>query len=160
MKKFNWNLQKLLDVTEMQEKQLGGELMVLVKNIRLVLEEIEGKKLQIRRVIDALGNGDAVKRIVQVETFIRQSDVVTREIQELETREAQLKDEQKAKTEEFLKKRRSIKALERLREEAYGIHKKEQDLHEQKHLDSVGGVSFAKKRLVFRKDQTPSIGAA
>ena len=159
MKKFNWNLQKLLDVTEMQEKQLGGELMVLVKDIRLVLEEIEGKKLQIRRVIDALGNGDAVKRIVRVETFIRQSDVVTREIQELETREAQLKDEQKIKTEEFLKKRRSIKALERLRQEAYGLHKKEQDLHEQKRLDSVGGISFAKKAR-FRKDQTPSIGAA
>jgi flagellar export protein FliJ len=148
VKRFRWPLQRLLDVTERRELALRAELVALSRRIIGVRQEIVRRRAVLRTVLDELAEQPVQRRIAEQHLFMRAASVEERRIRALEVQLKDLESQRAAKTAEFLKTRSRRKTLDRLREEAYRRFLKEFRAAEQKQLDEVAVIAFARRRAL------------
>lgn len=144
MKRFEWRLQRVLDVKTKEEQKVRSELFVLIQR----LAETRGELLRQKKILEQIINdliSHPEKRLVDQEIFLRYSETNDRQIKKLKEKISELEMQQKAKIKEVMKVRKFKEGLEKLRVEAKEQFMKEQSKLEQKQLDEAALVSFNRK---------------
>ena len=143
MKRFRWPLQRLLEVTRQREQVLQVELFRLSQQIATVHQEIFRRRAALRVALAELAQEALARRLARQQIFMEYS--AAEEVR-LDRLREELKNLQERRTESMAalaEKRSSRKALERLREQAFGRHVREMMTEEQKQLDEGAHVAFA-----------------
>jgi flagellar export protein FliJ len=146
VKRFQWRLQRVLDITERREQVVRGELFALAGAITRVRQEIIRRQVLLRTVLAELAKKSLAERLAQQILFLQQSVAVTREIDRLKAELAGLEAERSEKTAVFMKLRGQRQTLERLRTEARERHRREEDKREQAQFDETAHIAFARKQ--------------
>jgi flagellar FliJ protein len=148
MKRFVWRLQRILDIKTGEEQKMKSELLELTEKIA----ETRGALLMQQRILEDIIAGLAAespkKRLSKQEFFLRYSGISDKRIEKLKEKMSVLESQQKEKITELLKVRRFKEGLERLRVEAKIQFIKEQEKLEQKELDEIASVSFARNMIL------------
>lgn len=148
MKRFVWRLQRILDIKTRKEQKMRSELLELTEK----LAETRGVLLMQQRILQDIIAGLAAeipkKRLSRQEFFLRYSGISDERIEKLKEKMSVLESQQREKIAELLKVRRFKEGLERLRTEAKIQFIKEQEKLEQKELDEIATVSFARNMIL------------
>jgi flagellar FliJ protein len=147
VRKFEWRLQRLLDIKIRQEDAMRAELVAVTEQAVAVRSRIMVRKSLLRQMLGELAQKDAKKRLSEQEFFLRYSHVIDDEIKKLELKLAQLEKLRQTKIKEIIKIRKFRKGLERLRAKAETEFMREEQRYEQKESDGKTTVSFARKIL-------------
>ena len=145
MKRFNWPLQRLLDVTTQRERTLRSELFVLLQRITHLHQEIIRRKAVLRSVLADLSEQSIEARIAQQHLFMRWSGSVTREIQLLKSQAKDLGASRAETMTRLAKARKSKETLRRLRADAEQEHVRAELRQEQKRFDEVAQTAFSRR---------------
>ena len=148
MKRFVWRLQRVLDIKTRKEQKMRSELLELTEK----LAETRGVLLMQQKILEnliaALAGENPKKRLSRQEFFLRYSGTSDERIEKLKEKISQLESQQREKIAELLKVRRFKEGLERLRAEAKMQFIKEQEKLEQKELDEIATVAFARNMIL------------
>ncbi|MFW6065549.1 MAG: hypothetical protein ACOC9S_01890 [Planctomycetota bacterium] len=144
MKRFRWRLQRVLDVTVQREKALRAELFALSRRIVRLRQEIIRRRADLRSVLSDLAGRPPAERIARQEVFMGCAEAVEKEIARLDSEARALEATRSERTQTFMRLRSSRQTLERMREETYRSHMREQLKLEQKQFDESAQVSFAR----------------
>jgi len=150
MKRFQWPLQQLLEVTIQRELVLRAELFRLARDITAVHQEIFRRKASLRAAIAQLAELDVNERLPRQQVFMWYSAVEESHLAGLRGVLADLQRQRSEKMAAFKKANRSRETLDRLREEALRRHTREALKQEQKQLDESSQVAFARKLIARR----------
>jgi flagellar FliJ protein len=147
MKRFVWRLQRILDIETKKEQKVRSELLELTEQ----LAEIRGVLLTQQMILKDIMAGLAAEipktRLGRQEFFLKFSATSDERIEKLKEKVSALESQQREKIAELLKVRRFKEGLERLRDEAKTQFIKEQEKLEQKELDHMASVSFARNMI-------------
>jgi flagellar biosynthesis chaperone FliJ len=150
MKRFVWRLQRVLDIKKKKEQKMRSELLQLTEK----LAETRGVLLMQQRILEniiaGLAGENPKKRLSKQEFFLRHSGTSDEQISKLKEKISVLESQQRKKIAELSKVRRFKEGLERLRAEAKAQFIKEQEKLEQKELDEIATVSFARNMISKR----------
>ena len=136
MARFVWRLQRVLDIREKEEHAMRSELMALSERMVLLRQEIMVIRARIHTALEELSSKEPLERLSGQQLFMKHSEYSDIEIDSLKAELSNVDAQRKAKMNEILEKRQSIKALEKLRakaKEAYLVelaHKEQQELDE------------------------------
>lgn len=145
MKRFRWNLQRLLDVAEQRELALRSELFALSERAA----ETRGEMLEVRntigRMLSDLAEADGASRLARTGLVLDAAARQERRIADLDEALQKIRRERKAVSEKLLEARRRREGLERLREQAMRRWRTERDRREQSRLDEAATVGFNRR---------------
>lgn len=147
MKRFAWRLQRVLDIKRKEEETKKAELLLITERIAQTKGELFMQKSILANVIDSLTAQNPADRLGRQSLFLKSSTINDDVIRNLENRIHKLESQQKEKIAEVLEVKRYKEGLEKLRVEAKAEFIKEQEKLEQKELDEMTAISFARKVL-------------
>ena len=147
MKRFQWPLQRLLEVTRHREQALRAQLLTLSQKIAGIRQVILARKAVLRALLAELSDEDIQKRFSKQQVFMNYAQNDKEQIRQLQDQLKELESVRKETNVRFLQIRSSRKSLDRLKDKAKARHEQEQNKLEQKELDEVAHVSFAAKLL-------------
>ena len=150
MKRFVWRLQRVLDIKTKEEQKKRTELLKLTEELAEARGQLLIRQRILEDIIDGLSGEEPRERLGEQELFLRYSATTDEQIKKLKDRIQELESRQREKIAEVLEARRFKEGLARLRVEAKSQFIKEQEKLEQKELDEVASVSFARKMLTAR----------
>jgi len=150
MRRFNWPLQRLLDVTTQRERTLRSKLFMLLQRITHLHQEIIRRNAVLRSSLADLAEQSIEERIARQRIFMRWSASVTREIRVLRSHVKDLGASRAETMAQLVKARKSKETLRRLRTEAEQEHVRGELRLEQKRFDEVAQTAFS-RRLAHRK---------
>ena len=145
MKRFVWRLQRVLEIRAKEEQIKKAELLKLTQKLTERRSELLIQKRILNEIIVALAAMKPHKRLMEQELFLRYSTTTDDLISQLEKQIRQLEIEQNDKIAEVLKLKRLREGLEKLREQAKAKFVKEQEKLEQKELDEMAAIRFARE---------------
>ena len=145
MKQFVWRLQRVLDVRKVEEQVKKTELLKLTEELTQKRSELLAQKRVLQEIIKELNDKEPRERLREQELFLKHSAQINRHIKELEELVANLASQQSKKIAELVKLRRFREGLEKLRERAKANFIKQQEKLEQKELDEMAAVGFARR---------------
>jgi len=145
MKRFVWRLQRVLEIRTKEEQIKKTELLKLTQKLTEKRSELLIQKRILNEIIVALAAMKPHKRLTEQELFLRYSTTTDDLIKQLEKQIRQLEIEQSDKIAEVLKLKRLREGLEKLREQAKANFMKEQEKLEQKELDEMAAIRFARE---------------
>jgi flagellar biosynthesis chaperone FliJ len=150
MKRFQWRLQTLLDVTAGREQACRLEVFGLTAQATGVRREILARQETVHGLLTALGAQRLAERLPRHQLFLACAETARREIAGLEERLKELQRQRDEKMAQYMQQRSKRKALDRLREEAQKKHMKEWEALEQKATDEGAGIAFARGMMSRR----------
>jgi len=145
MRRFVWRLQRVLDIKTKEEELKKIELLKLTQLLTEKRSEVLYQKRILQDVINSLAAKEPRKRLGEQELFLKHSTTTNELIKELEALVTLYEAQQKERIAEVLELRRFKKSLEKLRLQAKTEFIKEQEKLEQKELDEMAAVGFARK---------------
>ena len=145
MRRFVWRLQRVLEIKANEEQIKKTELLKLTEKLTQKRGELLIQKRILNEIIAALAEMEPHKRLIEQELFLKHSTTTDELIRQLEDQISQLEIEQSEKIAEVLKLRRFRKGLEKLREQAKMEFIREQEKLEQKELDEMAAIRFARE---------------
>ncbi len=145
MKRFDWPLQKLLDVTVQRERAMRADVAAVNARIAEARDQIDRRRELIRTLMEDLGGQSLTDRIANQQTFHRFSQACEQEIDRLWGVKGKLEKEKERLTGELLALRSERKTLETLREEAWKQYCAEAQKQQQKELDDTVNTAFARR---------------
>lgn len=148
MKKFEWRLQRLLDLKMKQENALRGELVAITEKAVGLKGKIMIHKAALRQGLAELENKESEGSFLDRQIFFRFVHVTDAKIKALEQEMIETEKLRKAKIVEIMKMRKSRKGLEKLRSQAKAEFIQEQDKIEQKEMDDIVSLSYARDILM------------
>ena len=144
MKRFVWRLQRVLDVKTKEEQIRKSELIAVTEK----LAQARGILLDLKRTLDEmisnLTHTNPRRRLGEQEFFLKHSTTIDDQISETEKRIADLEVEREAKADELRKVRQFREGLDKLRAEAKARFVEEEERAEQKELNEIATVRFAR----------------
>ena len=153
MKQFVWRLQRVLEIKTNEEKTKKTELLKLTEKLTQRQSELLIQKRILNEMIASLAEMKPKKRLSEQELFLKHSSTADDLIRQLEEQISQLETEQREKIAEVMRLRRFREGLEKLREQAKLEFVKEQENLEQKELDEMAAIRFARgMEPVLRED--------
>jgi flagellar protein FliJ len=147
MKRFNWKLQRLLDVKIRQEELKKAQLFALIQKIAEIRQNLLVRQAKLRQILIEFAEKPADERLRQQQLILNAISVTDEQIEALKKQLAEVEAQKKALMAEVLEIRKFRKSLERLREIAVEEYKVETRKSEQNHLDEVAGIAFARTML-------------
>jgi flagellar biosynthesis chaperone FliJ len=145
MKRFVWRLQHVLDVRAKEEQTKRAELLEITEKLAETRGQLLAQQTILKNIISGIAVKKPRKRLVEQEFFLKHSTTSDEQIEKLRKRINELESKQREKIVEVLKVRRFKEGLEKLRVEAKRRFIKEQERLEQKELDEMAGISFARR---------------
>ncbi|MCK4293758.1 MAG: hypothetical protein KAY65_11215 [Planctomycetes bacterium] len=145
MKRFVWRLQRVLDIKTKEEQIKKTELLKLTEKLTQKQSELLAQRRILQDIIDGLAEKDPQKRLSEQELFLKHSTTDDEQIRKLEDQISRLESQQREKIAEVLKLRRFREGLDKLRAQAKANFIKEQEKLEQKELDEMAAIGFARK---------------
>ena len=145
MKRFVWRRQRVLEIKANEEQIKKIELLRLTEKLTEKRSELLVQKRILNEIIAALAEMEPHKRLIEQELFLKHSTTADDLIRQLEEQISQLEIEQSEKIAEVLKLRRFREGLEKLREQAKMEFIREQEKLEQKELDEMAAIRFARE---------------
>ena len=145
MKRFVWRLQRVLDIKTKEEQIKKIELLKLTEKLTQKRSEVLTQKRILQEIISDLSGKDPQQRLSEQELFLRHSATTDEVIRELKEQIGQLEAQQRQKIAELLKLRRFREGLEKLRAQAKEEFVKEQEKLDQKELDEMATIRFARE---------------
>lgn len=115
MARFVWRLQRVLDIRNKEEQSMRSSLMGLSERMVLLKQEIMVIRARIHTTLETLGNKSVADRLMGQQIFMKYSEYSENEIDLLKAELYEVDLQRKKKMDEILEKRKSIKALEKLR---------------------------------------------
>jgi flagellar biosynthesis chaperone FliJ len=153
MRKFEWRLQRVLDIKKKEEQTKRAELLELTEKLALARSELLFQKKILENLIMEISTQENRERLKQQEFFLKCSKTNNERIKALTEKARQLETQQKTKIVEVLKVRRFKEGLEKLREEAKTKFFKEAEKLEQKELDERATIRFVRNKLSKENSQ-------
>ncbi len=147
MKRFQWPLQRLLDVTIQRELAARAKLFALSRKIADVHRKIFYHQASLRIALAELSNKNLEKRLPEQQVFMQCSEAEEERLDKLRENLRVLKKERAEKIDVFTKTKSSRETLERLREESLQRHERETIKEQQKQLDENAQTAFARKMI-------------
>jgi flagellar FliJ protein len=153
MARFFWRLQRVLDIRIKEEQVMRSVLMALSERMVMLRQEIMVIRVRIHTAIEELGNKNASERLAGQQIFMKYSEYSENEIISLEKELSETDKQRKEKMNEIVEKRKSIKALEKLRVKA-----KEEFLAETAHIEQQEIDEFTNNKFGAIAVAAKSIG--
>lgn len=150
MKRFEWPLQRLLNVTIQRERAQRMELFSLSQQIAAIHQTIFRRKAVLGGALTRLGEKPDRQRMPEQQQFMLLSPVEQMRHDRLQKSLSDLQEKRSQKAAAFKKTKSSREALERLRDEALQNHTKEILKIEQKQLDETSQIAFARGLIAQR----------
>ncbi len=150
MKRFQWSLQRLLEVRSHREQSLRAELMTLWQQITGLRQMILTRQAVLRSLLAELATKDLQKRFSEQRLFMDYVENDKRQMRRMKHELTKLESRRRQTNARFLQARSSRRTLERLRAEAEGRHLRAELKLEQKQLDESAHISFAARLLDSR----------
>ena len=148
MKRFVWRLQRILDIKTKKEQKMRSELLELTEKLAETRGVLLTQQMILKEIMAGLAGENPKKRLGRQEFFLKFSGTSDERIEKLKEKMSALESQQREKIAELLKVRRFKEGLERLRAEAKTQFIKEQEKIEQKELDEMASVSFARNMIL------------
>ncbi|MBL7152235.1 MAG: flagellar FliJ family protein [Phycisphaerae bacterium] len=145
MKRFVWRLQRVLDIKTREEQIKKIELLKLTEKLTQKRSELLIQKRIPQEIIAGLAGKDPRKRLSEQELFLKHSTTTDELIRQLEEQVSRLEEEQSEKIAEVLKLRRFREGLDKLRAQQKTEFTKEQEKLEQKEMDEMAAIRFARE---------------
>jgi len=127
---------------------MRSELLELTEEIAETRGVLLMQQMILKDIIAGLAAEIPKKRLGRQEFFLKFSGTSDEQIEKLKEKMSALESQQREKIAELLKVRRFKEGLERLRAEAKTQFIKEQEKLEQKELDEIASVSFARNMIL------------
>ncbi len=147
MKRFVWRLQRILEIETRKEQKMRSELLELTEKLAETRGLLLTQQMILRDIMAGLAGESPKTRLGRQEFFLRFSGTIDERIEKLKEKISALESQQRDKIAQLLKVRRFREGLERLRAEAKKQFIKEQEKLEQKELDEMASVSFARNMI-------------
>jgi flagellar FliJ protein len=148
MKRFVWRLQRILEIETKKEQKKRSELLELTEKLAETRGVLLTQQMILKEIMAGLAGENPEKRLGRQEFFLRFSGTSDERIEKLKEKMSALESQQREKIAELLKVRRFKEGLEKLRAEAKTQFIKEQEKLEQKELDEMASVSFARNMIL------------
>lgn len=145
MRRFQWPLQRLLDVTAQREAAHRAEMLRLSRDIARARQEIVARRRVIRAGLRELAAHALPERIGRQEIVMACSARPERDIRRLQQQLRDLHAQRQRRSEQFIRTRNTRQTLEKMREKARLAHLREALKHEQAELDERAHVAFARR---------------
>ncbi len=152
MKRFQWRLQRVLDITAQRERAARAELLALANGIASLRQELFRRRAVLRELLAEIEARPLQERLADQALFLETSAVEEEAIDRLRERLAALRAEREEKQTTFLRLRATRETLERLREEARETHRREARRREQAAFDEAHHVAFARRNAAERPE--------
>jgi flagellar protein FliJ len=146
MKRFEWRLQRVLDLKEKTEKVKRAELLKLAEEIAQARVRVMNEQRKQREQMAAIAQERSGQRISRQAAFLTFSAFDDERIATQRNQIRQLEAVQEKKTQELIKLRQAKEGLEKLRAEAEETYMADQERAEQREMDEHAGVAFARKK--------------
>jgi flagellar biosynthesis chaperone FliJ len=127
---------------------MRSELLELTEKLAETRGVLITQQMILKNIIAGLSGENYKNRLSKQEFFLRYSGTSDERIEKLKEKMNLLESQQREKITELLKVRRFKEGLERLRAEAKTKFIKEQEKLEQKELDQIASVSFARNMIL------------
>jgi flagellar FliJ protein len=147
MRKFEWRLQRVLDIKKKEEQTKRAELLELTEKLASTRSELLFQKKILENLITEIKAQENKERLKQQELFLQCSKINNERIKALEKKAKQFETQQKEKIVEVLKAKRFKEGLEKLREEAKTRFFEKAEKLEQKELDERATIRFIRDKL-------------
>ena len=148
MKKFEWRLQRLLDLKVKQENALRGELVAITEKAVALKGRIMMQKSALRQALAELEERQLQSGLYDRQIFFEFVHVTDSKIKALELEMAETEKMRREKIIEIIKMRKFRKGLEKLRAQAKLEFLTEQNKLEQSEMDDRVSISYARKILM------------
>jgi flagellar biosynthesis chaperone FliJ len=148
MKRFVWRLHRILEIETKKEQKMRSELLELTEKLAETRGVLLTQQVILKEIMAGLAGENPKKRLGRQEFFLKFSGTSDEQIEKLKEKMSALESQQREKIAELLKVRRFKEGLERLRAEAKTQFIKEQEKLEQKELDEMASVSFARNMIL------------
>ena len=148
MKRFVWRLQRILEIKTKKEQKMRSELLELTEKLAETRGVLLTQQIILKEIMAGLAGENPKKRLGKQEFFLKFSGTSDERIEKLKEKMNALESQQREKIAELLKVRRFKEGLEKLRAEAKTQFIKEQEKLEQKELDEMASVSFARNMIL------------
>ncbi len=145
MGRFVWRLQRVLDARSKSEQAKHAELMVLTEGAIQLRQRILLTRMKLRNMLEDLREKDASERAIQQQFFLRHSSHYEKEIAGLKDMVNKIELQRKVKMAEIHEVRKSIKALEKLKERSKEEFVIEQNRLELNELDDLTSIKYANR---------------
>ena len=132
---------------------MRAELLGLTETLAETRGQLLTQQMILEDIIADITGENPKKRLGRQEFFLRYSETSDEQIKKLKEKISELESQQREKIAELLKIRKFREGLERLRAEAKMQFIKEQEKLEQKELDEVATVSFARNMIQQKSRQ-------
>ena len=150
MKRFVWRLQRVLDIKTKEEQAKKAQLVELTEKLVRVRSELLTQKMILDNLISDLTGESPKTRLGKQEFFLKCSKTNSEVIEKLKEKASELESARRQKNDEVLKAKRFNEGLEKLRVEAKTQFIKEQERLEQKDVDEMATVGFARKKWCLK----------
>ena len=144
MKRFEWRLQRVLDIRTKQEVIKTQELFSITEKLAQTRSELLIQQRILRDIFESIASEIPQRRTGRQEFFLRNSTATDERIRQLQDKVQKLESEQKKKMAEVMKLRQFKESLEKLREQAKRAFMKEQEKLEQKQMDETATQSHCR----------------
>jgi flagellar biosynthesis chaperone FliJ len=148
MRRFEWRLQRVLDVKAKEEQLRRTELFRLTELLTTQRGELLMRQRILENLLVDIRNDRSPERLSSQAFFLQRVAVDDEQIRKLKEEIAALEIRHKEKTAEVLAVRRFKEGLEKLRAQAKEEYIREEERLEQKELDERTTISFGRRESV------------
>lgn len=146
MKRFDWPLQRLLDVTARRESARRAELVSLTNAAARAQGELFARQAALRAAMDELATGSFAGRVGLQTAAMAAMPAERARRDAMKRRLAELRSRRREALDALTETRRLRRTLERLRAKAWRRWRQEADRAEQKALDESAQTAFVRAR--------------
>lgn len=144
--KFNFRLQKILELRKHQEENIKNQLAILTK-------ELESEKIKLHQYLKEQSNvlseiNMMIGKIIDMDDLLFKRNYINKLDSSISMQKKiihHLKNEHNNKIKEYVDISKKLKILEKLREKKYKQFKEETEKEEQIFLDEIGTNLYIKK---------------
>ncbi len=147
MRRFEWRLQKLLDLKLKQEQTLRTELIAVTEQAVALRGQILMERAMLRQRLAEAERLPAEERMARQQLILQYSQVTESAIREMEQKLELLEILRRSKIQEILTVRKFRKGLEKLRLRAQEEFELEQQRQDQKQTDDRNTIGFARRLM-------------
>lgn len=150
MKRFEWRLQKVLDIKVKEEQVKQMELFRLTQALAEKQSDLLVRQQVLREIMGQITRDQSSQRLEKQAFFLKHAATNDRLIEKLREEIKNLETQRQEKTAEVLAAKQFREGLEKLRDEAKTQFIQEQEKLEQKEMDDRTSVAFARNVCLRR----------